>query len=156
MRILILEDDHEQHMWLKDKLGEYFPEASFQIITSELKFREHLDALAADPPNVAVFDMMVRWTTPAPDMILPPPDIREAGFFEAGLRCQRLLHDREETLHVPVIFYTILGKESVSPDLQRVSDRDGIMILQKAAEVKSLVGAIKVALAARDVREMPK
>lgn len=107
--ILIVEDDHLQADWLHGILEEHFPQAEIRWIQTEVEFQNAINGLRKEPPDLVLLDVMLRWTDPAPNMIVPPKEIRDnGGFFRAGFRCERMLRQHEETKNVPVILYTVL------------------------------------------------
>jgi ActR/RegA family two-component response regulator len=89
--ILVIEDDGYQANELKrhlDKIG------AVKCIPTELDFYKQVKNAPSLPFKVAVVDMMLRWTDPAPDMEMPPPEVSSQGFLIAGLRCCRTLKER--------------------------------------------------------------
>ena len=91
--ILIIEDDKYQAEELERCLK---PLGVFvHHVSTELQFRKHLEETGQLTYGLAIVDMMLRWTDPAPDMEDPPPEIIREGFYTAGLRCCRELAKRK-------------------------------------------------------------
>ncbi|MBW8878961.1 MAG: response regulator transcription factor [Acidobacteria bacterium] len=111
MKIVIVEDDYLQAEWLQGILKEHFPHSRLQQIPTELEFRNEVETLRKEPPDLVLLDVMLRWTDPVPDMVPAPEDVRVNGFFRAGFRCEKLLRQFPETENVPVILYTVLEEE---------------------------------------------
>jgi len=90
--ILIVEDDKIQADELKNRMERL----GFFVhnIATEVEFRRHMDETDRPAYTLAVVDMMLRWTDPAPDMEAPPLEIIEEGFYTAGLRCCRKLREK--------------------------------------------------------------
>jgi CheY-like chemotaxis protein len=134
MNILVVEDDYLQGEWLCEELRRVFSRRPFWI-NSESEFRARLDEIERDTPDVAVIDVMLRWTHPSPEMAARPADARD--IFGAGLRCQRLLASRPQTSSIPVILYTVLervdlGEARLLPNvthLRKESDLDALLQL---------------------------
>ncbi|MGA2148673.1 MAG: hypothetical protein ABSH49_27330 [Bryobacteraceae bacterium] len=106
-RILIIEDDQIQAEDLKhslERLG-----SPVEVISTEAQFRKRLKEADVERYSLAVVDMMLRWTDPAPDMELPPSDVIEEGSYTAGLRCCRSLASRG----VRCIIFTALSPSAI-------------------------------------------
>lgn len=136
MRVLLVEDDHDQADFIKGFLGQELAGSEIELIRTEHEFRGRLDAIAERPPDVVVMDVMLRWTDPSPAMEPRPQDVKEGGIFEAGLRCRAQLADRPATAAVPVILYTVLERDDLDAKYQA-------MHLGKEADSESLVHAIR-------------
>ncbi len=144
MRILSVEDDPIQAQWICETIEAEFADATVECIATEQEFYAKLDAIASHPPDLILLDVMLRWTNPAPNIEPPPSEVREGGFFRAGLRCERLLAARESTRRVPVILYTVLDRsdleETVGASVAQVS------FLRKEADPQPLVAAVRAAI----------
>lgn len=143
MKILLLEDDHLQADWIVSQLKREFG-AAVRALRTELEFRDALTGLAANPPDVAVLDVIVRWTDPAPDMVEPVEEARE-GPKRAGVRCARLL--LEHCPKLPIILYTVLELT----DLQEGDVLPGpdVTCLSKESSPKPLIDRIRTLTEAR-------
>jgi hypothetical protein len=91
---------------------------------------------------VVVLDMYLRWSD-APER----PTKGQSGFFRAGKRCQELLASHPETADVPIIYYTVLGRDDIvalGPLPQNVS------FSPKSGELFDLIRKIRSVLAAQE------
>src|SRR5258708_5755898 len=110
-RVLIIEDDKTQADLLKHEIEKHIGLTS-DIISTELEFWNRYEKMNH---QIAVVDMMLRWTDPAPDMQMPPAHIIKEGFFTAGLRCCRALRKK----NIPCVVFTALDPARIplsSPD----------------------------------------
>lgn len=117
MRILIVEDDKLQFETIRKAISvsPYLGGAKVERIVTELEFREKFENIAAHNPTAILMDVMLKWTTKN-HWVAPPQEVDEQGFFRAGLRCERLLAQDERTREIPVIIYSVLGKEDLEDD----------------------------------------
>ena len=115
-KILLVEDDHLQAGGILPHLTGY---GDVRVISTEYGFRSAADDLAKSrqlPLRLAVIDPMLRWANPSKEMPEPPPEVREGGYFRAGVRCRQYLRDIErqtDTAQTPVIFLSSLDPERV-------------------------------------------
>lgn len=137
MKILLAEDDHLQASGIKQTLEREFA-AQVDVINTESKFASEfeLGRIADTGYDVAVIDVMMRWADPAPNMAVPPPEVRRDGFFRAGLRCCDLLRKGARTGAVPVVLFTLL-------DAKHLPDRPDVAVVEKTADGKSLIAEIR-------------
>jgi DNA-binding NarL/FixJ family response regulator len=119
-RFVVVEDDHLQEGPLADTLLVAFDGAEVQTIRTEEEFRSTLPAMREDAPDLVVMDVMLRWADPQPNYPQPPDDVAAGGYYRAGLRCSRLLHEDRALRHVPVILYTILEQTDLERDGQEL------------------------------------
>jgi CheY-like chemotaxis protein len=147
IRILSVEDDPLQAEWIRDTIEGAISGAEVECIENEQEFCKRLDDIAKEPPAVILMDVMLRWTNPAPRINPPPPDVRDGGFYRAGLRCQRLLALRESTKSVPVILYTVLDRSDLEGALREPVGQ--IEFLRKEADPESLLAAVRSAIRRR-------
>lgn len=141
MNILIVEDDYLQAEWFQKELKKEFPRANIDIIKTEYKFRSCMEEIAKKPPDVIVMDIMLRWADPSPDMPQPPDDVKNEGFYRAGLRCQKLLAESEKTRIIPVILYTVLERNDLKENLQKLPSH--VIHLPKESSLTPLVREIR-------------
>lgn len=137
IKLLLVEDDYLQMEWASDRLRDAFGAIEIETIRTESAFRSRVASLAADPVDLVVMDIMLPWAEPSPDMPSLPPDVVQDGFFNAGLRCHRLLQENQQTRSIPVILYTALEKSDMP---------DGVALVQKDADYSTLVDQIRVTL----------
>lgn len=119
MYILIIEDDKLQFETLSKSILENRALSKYEIkrIITELEFRERFEEIASDNPAAIVMDIMLRWTTKN-RLVEPPKEIEDEGFYRAGLRCEKLLASDERTKNIPIIIYTVLGKEDLEQEYE--------------------------------------
>jgi CheY-like chemotaxis protein len=141
MNILIVEDDYFQATSIRESLEEAFPGVEISLIKTESSFRSGLESITNNPPDVVIMDMMVRWADPSPDPPHIPHEVRAEGFYRAGLRCQKLLEQNEATAKIPIIVYSVLGREDLHEDL-RGTPRN-VIYLSKGADSKPLIRLIR-------------
>lgn len=112
MYILIVEDDKLQFEAIEKALIEDQINRCDRIerIKTESEFREKFETIAADSPDVIILDMMIRWASRS-KWVEPPKEIAEAGFYLAGVRCERMLATDARTENIPIIFYTTLDND---------------------------------------------
>ena len=137
MRILLLEDDHEQASWIRSELEREF-HPTVRVVRTELEFRDILPELAASPPDIAVLDVIVRWTDPAPEIVKPSDDVQQ-GPSRAGIRCARFLSDACPT--TPIILYTVLAREDLEEG--ELSTVPNVLHLQKEASPRPLFDRVR-------------
>ena len=107
-KILLVEDDHLQANELRQSLESDLG-AEVQTMSTESEFVNGFESLAANPPDFAILDRMLRWASPSRDMPEPPKDSREPE--EAGLRCALRLRADSRTSKIHVILYSVLGDD---------------------------------------------
>jgi CheY-like chemotaxis protein len=108
LRVLLLEDDAQQRRDLEHLLEHEF-HAKVESRATESEFRDAFEKIAANPPDLAVLDVMVRWTNPTRESISLPDEAQKPE--TAGLRCAQMLRESERTKDVKVILYSVLPKE---------------------------------------------
>jgi len=144
MKILVVEDDYQQFETIQNELRTAFPRASIDCIDTELDFRSSIDKLSLSPPDIILMDIMLRWTNPSPKIEKPPPEIATEGYHRAGFRCRGLLDAQETTRRIPVVLYTVLGKEDIESELSRVPPN--VVHIQKDTDLAPLVDQIRIAV----------
>lgn len=149
MAIVLIEDDEIQAASIVRQIKKAFPEQSVRLLTTEHAFREAFDDLAADPPSIFVIDVMLRWTTPAPKMPDRPEEVRREGTNRAGFRCKTIIEADSRTRHVPVVLYTVLGKDDLRGELDEIRD----VYVQKGPEPNDLVEQLQKSLGAEEQRQ---
>jgi CheY-like chemotaxis protein len=125
MKILLVEDDYLEEDLLRRILTAWpFKIRDEEIVTiaTEEEFRKRIEGIARSPrpPELAIIDVMIRWTDPRPgdlDMAQIPLAVQHEGPYRAGLRCAEMLDDLNP--HIPILFYTILEREDLDSDLLR-------------------------------------
>lgn len=141
MRILIVEDDYLQAEELAQKITEHFCKVDAEFVRTEHEFRERLNDLRRNPPDLFLLDVMLRWTDPIPKMVTPPPEVEVGGPFRAGLRCERLLRESPETRETPVVLYTVLEDEDLGSELEHLGNKT--FYVSKDSDAQPLFEVIK-------------
>jgi DNA-binding NarL/FixJ family response regulator len=140
MYVVLLEDDYLQAELIEKELKRSFPNLRLEIISTEQEFYQRVDQIAEAAPDVAVLDVMVRWTDPSLAMPPAPKEVTEEGFFRAGLRCQKLLHERNSNINV--LLYTILEKGDLALELKKLSRN--VIHLKKESDPQILMDKIRI------------
>ncbi len=133
MTVLILEDDAVQAGALAERIIRDL-DAKVDAIATELEFWRRIRTEEGISADVAVVDMMLRWTDPSPDMEMPPDDIIREGFFTAGLRCCRELRKR----NIRCVIFTALDPGKIP-----LREDERISIINKSRGFEPLVQEIK-------------
>lgn len=120
MRIVSLEDDEPFWDLLQEALNEAFPGANLLWLHTESDFCQNMKEFAANPPNIFLLDVMVKWADASEHMLPAPKEVVEQGYYRAGLRCRRLLLENPATAPVPVIFFTVLERSDIETVVQEL------------------------------------
>jgi CheY-like chemotaxis protein len=139
MRIVLVEDDHLQAARISDALERNFSNVRVERCSTESSFRDELERLGDDPPDLIVLDVMLRWADPAPDMPARPDDVRQNGYARAGLRCKTLLARDERTQDIPTVFYTVLDEIDLGEEARETQPA----YLRKEAEPDQLIEIVR-------------
>jgi CheY-like chemotaxis protein len=140
MDILLLEDDHNQVELIVAELRGGFPAAKIVTISTERDFRSRFEEIAVNPPAIFLIDIMVRWTDSEPNLEVRPQEVKEEGFYRAGLRCLKLIKLDDRTKDIPVIFYTVLENHDLTGQMD-LSEK--IVYLQKESSFGPLLAQIR-------------
>src|SRR5947207_198508 len=117
MHILLLENDDLQVEQIEaDIKARFGPDVTVERIATEYDFRQWLNAADQSMPDIAILDVMVSWTDPAPEIPEPPREVSEQGHYRAGLRCANLL--AKKAPQIPIILYTVLEKNDLARELR--------------------------------------
>lgn len=141
MKILIVEDDWLQSENLISEISLRLPNSKITLLESELAFRQQIFSPEFEIPDIILLDIMLRWTNPSPNMSMPPSDIKEEGFYNAGFRCQKLLSNDERLKHIPIILYSVLTKLDLENQLRSIPA--GVTHFLKDNDIVSLINLIK-------------
>lgn len=119
MYILIVEDDKLQFETISNSILENRALYKLEIkrIVTELEFRERFEEIATDKPAAILMDVMLRWTTKN-RLVEPPKEVEENGFYRAGLRCEKMLAADSRTKNIPIMIYSVLGKDDLEDDYE--------------------------------------
>jgi len=139
-KILVVEDDYLQSEWLIEKLKEEFPDYEIELLCTESDFyRYHAGIVNAEKkPDVVLMDVMLSWADPSPNMPEPPEEVKQKGFYEAGLRCRNMMISDPKTRDIHVVLYTQLENS----DLREADPGNNYMHLRKDANIVPLLQKI--------------
>ena len=115
--LLVVEDDPDQADTIEKALRRRFSSHDVLVVETESEFRQGLLEITEHPPDVAIIDIILRWSEPDPPIPERPREVDEEGIQRAGLRCEQLLRHEPATAKVPVIFYTVTKKTHFADDL---------------------------------------
>ena len=132
-----------------DNLAKEFPSAHVEWLKTESSFRDSLEQLIANPPDLTIMDIMLRWADPAPEMPEAPEEVKKEGFYRAGIRCQDLLSSHRETADLPVLLYTLLESSDLGPELDDLKKRKNVTHLRKQSDLTPLFAQIHHAIGDR-------
>lgn len=138
MQLLLVEDDPMQLPRIEERLAPYFPDMKVRRASTEREFRQMMPELLAEPPDIVVCDVRLRWTKP-PHIDTPPPECRD--HTEAGLRCCRALHASPGTSNVPVVLYTVHTGEDFGNALSALGPK--VRLVTKSGDISELAKAVE-------------
>jgi CheY-like chemotaxis protein len=141
MRIVIAEDDKFQADQVVRDLSEVFPEAAVTLFQTEKEFRDGLESIAMDPPDIFILDIMMKWTDQRLDRNPAPPDVKAGKFHRAGFRCLELLRRGDKTRDVPVILYSVVDSAEFKPEVSALPSN--VKMLPKMETLYNLIAAIR-------------
>lgn len=141
MRILIVEDDHLQEGPFEEHLQDAFPDAQIDTVPTEKDFRHRLPQLQAQPPDVVVMDVMLRWDFPRRGAPPPPEDVQEGGYHWAGVRCAELMAADPALRRTPVVFCTIVERADLERDGRTLPPNS--RYVRKSADLDGLTRTIR-------------
>lgn len=144
MKLLIVEDDTYQARWALSSLSGELAGVTVQTISTEYTFRSEFEKIAAECPQVVIIDIMLRWTEPTRDMVLPPPEIRREGAMKAGLRCAKMLTQDQRTKGCFILLYSVLDRSSMVDDLRALGPN--VLFLQKSVDHDALAKTVRFLL----------
>ena len=131
LQILVVEDDHLQARDLRHELETELA-AEVRVISTEHEFRQALPGLAKEPPDVAIFDRMVRWANPARDM--PSTPQAEWDPEQAGLRCAELIEANRNGRKIAILLFSVIGDDG---------DGGGFECITKESDFDNLITRIR-------------
>lgn len=141
MNILIVEDDILQAEALEDSLRRNFNQVEINKIGSESELREKLGLLKNESLDLILLDVMLRWAEPTPEIKEPPLEVEQQGFYRGGMRCLKLLLESPEMRTIPVIVYSVLGRDDVEEEIDQAPPH--VLFLQKDSDEQRLVRHIR-------------
>ncbi len=141
MYIVLVEDDHLQAEWVESCLEAAFRGVKVKKISTESEFYLQLDEISDARPDVFIIDVMLRWADPSPTMQEPPKEVKENGFYRAGLRCKEKILENEKARNIPIILYTVLEELDLEKALQDKSPN--VAYLRKDSDSEPLIKMIR-------------
>ncbi|HYH86171.1 MAG TPA: hypothetical protein VEX60_12010 [Pyrinomonadaceae bacterium] len=141
MYIVLVEDDHLQAEWVESCFGAAFHGVKVERISTESEFYSRLDGIMDARPDVFIIDVMLRWADPGPTMQEPPNEVRENGFYRAGLRCKEKILENEKARSIPIILYTVLEELDLEKALQ--NNPPSVTYLRKDSDSEPLIKMIR-------------
>jgi len=146
-RILLFEDRHNDAQAIQAALAKRYPAAEVIYIKTELEFRQRYEEEMEKGIDLAILDVMARWTDPAPDMQSAPTEVREDnGYQRAGFRCSGLLLAKNPNL--PILLCTILPEDSRA-EMRADDGQAEVFWHEKQANYEDLMRIIQEALDAK-------
>jgi CheY-like chemotaxis protein len=136
LKILLVEDDHLQRNYVKHALEDGLG-ATVEALCCEKNFIEAFEEIAADPPDLAVLDVMLMWARPSKEQTGTPSQALSPE--QAGLRCAAMLRHDERTAKVNVLLYSVLPEQ----DITNRELAKGVVTIVKEAECHNLIDAIQ-------------
>lgn len=135
IRILIVEDDFFQIDWMKEELERELA-AEIDTVKTEREFKLRSDEIAANPPDIAIIDVMLVGDVPRKGAVEtgPEPEEQQPSDLYAGLLIQKALAEDSRTATVPSILYTVLD---------RIDLPEGTTFLPKGVSIKPLIEDVR-------------
>jgi CheY-like chemotaxis protein len=140
-KILVVEDDYLARDWMCAALRNAFGNDAVGEIANELEFQTRFQEILEVPPAIIVMDMLLPWTSPAPNLQPPPERVDREGIYTAGLRCKEMLEKDHRTRNIKVLFYTVLSRDDLLARLG--SETDTLTYLQKDSNLDTLIARIR-------------
>jgi|ERR1700682_3978099 len=141
MKIVSLEDDEPFWNLLKQAMEEEFGGVELCWVRTESQFYEQLPEFIANPPDIFLLDVMVKWADAAERVPEPPDDVKKESYYRAGLRCRKRLLDNPTTANVPVILFTVLERTDIEEVINGLPDRT--FYVGKSSDFRELIREIR-------------
>lgn len=143
--MVVVEDNSIDAAWIRDALKSAF-NAVVEIIECEKDFVDNLPRFADSPPDLIVFDVMLRWANPSPELErdleegrVPPDVAAEGAFLKAGLRCVSRLRDDPRTASIPYVIFTGLKENNFDEEVIHVKGG----VITKTDDIGPLIAAVR-------------
>jgi hypothetical protein len=120
MRIVLVEDDYLQSVWIQKEIQSAFPSADVLVVGTESEFRAKIGDFAQNPPAAIVMDVMLAWAEPGPNIPEPPADFETDGVIGGGRRCRELILSNPRTARIPLLLYTVLDRMDVPREMRDI------------------------------------
>jgi CheY-like chemotaxis protein len=109
-------------------------------INSESEFYALWDAIATEPPDIFVVDVMLAWSHPGLEyeQVKRP---EEKDLYTAGIRCAEKIREskNEQLKRVPIVFYTVVPQPDVESRIRKLAQ---ITYIQKPSDVSMAVDEV--------------
>lgn len=144
-RMMVVEDNSTDAAWICEALKIAF-NVTVDLVVCEKDFVDCLPDLAAMPPDLIVFDVMLRWANASAELERDleegriPPEIAEKGaFLRAGLRCVARLRSSPQTAKIPYVLFTGLKENNFEEDVIHLEGS----IITKSDDIEPLISAVR-------------
>lgn len=144
-RMLVVEDNSTDAAWIRDALKGAF-NVTVEVIECEKDFVDKLPSLAAMPPDLIVFDVMLRWANASAELErdleegrIPPEVAEEGAFLKAGLRCVARLKANPRTSEIPYVIFTGLKENNFDEEVIHLKGS----IITKSDDIEPLIAAVR-------------
>jgi DNA-binding response OmpR family regulator len=145
MKILLIEDDYWFGREIIESLEAELPvlRGAFETISAEKEFRERFSSSQPLNYDCIILDIMLQWGDPSSQ----PEDVVKGGYFQAGVRCLKVIREAPATQHVPVIIHSARDSEKITSDaeLKEIS-LAGTTIVAKSGDPLTLVEHVSALL----------
>jgi hypothetical protein len=140
-RILFIDDDEIRVGWMQERIEKKWPDVSFDfnVITNEKKFTRNFEGFAKERFNLIVIDQMIPYTSEEDEE--ENSEALSLDAFRGGTRCFERLRSDSRTEKTPVLFYTILDRNTVpenAPYVRKTGDPNMPELLEKVGEMAAL------------------
>lgn len=142
-RIVLVEDDPDWELQAELAFEAGLPpECELDLIETEGEFVERIEkhAFERKRPDLFVLDLMLPWDIPRPNMRPAPKEVRENGFFRAGVRCHRRLAN-SVLAPIPVVFWTIVERDDLTKEYSGWPPN--ITYIPKDPDLRKLLTAVR-------------
>ena len=144
-RMMVVEDNGIDAAWIRDGLKGAF-NATVEVVKCEKDFVERLPSLATMPPDLIVFDVMLRWANGSAELErdleegrIPPEIAEEGAFLKAGLRCVARLKANPQTSEIPYVIFTGLKGNNFEEEVVHLKGS----IITKSDDIAPLIAAVR-------------
>lgn len=135
MKIVIVEDDVMQLEGIQRDLNAAFEDLDITPFTSVSEFLEAFPSFEASPPDLFLFDIMLRWKSPGSSAPAPP---QEWTADRAGIELIRQTRVSDSLRDVPALAWTVLQPGQLANTLPHRT-----VLISKEGTPKQLIIAIR-------------
>lgn len=135
-RILLIEDDAFHRGWIGERIKARWPNVGFEFpfVANEKQFIGEFDQLAGAGLDLIIIDQMIPYTSEGDES--DNSAALKLSAFRGGSRCYERLRGDARTKSVPVVFFTLLDRETVPPEavyVKKTGDSEMKGLLDKVA-----------------------